>query len=73
MAGWNERLQEVLEGYATLLKEKELAPPKNQPYLVRWVRESLLFAREHRGYTFEQTLDLFLAEVGGREIGRAHV
>ena len=38
----------------------------HQPYLVRWVREFLLFARAHAGYSFEQTLDLFLAEVGGR-------
>jgi len=66
MAGWNDRLQEVLEGYATFLKEKELVLPKNQAYLVHWVREFLLFAREHRGYTLEQTLDLSLAEVGGR-------
>ncbi|NBB81560.1 MAG: hypothetical protein GVY36_19325 [Verrucomicrobia bacterium] len=28
--------------------------------------EFLLFARAHAGYSFEQTLDLFLAEVGGR-------
>ena len=28
--------------------------------------EFLLFAQTHRGYTFEQTLDLFLAEVGAR-------
>jgi len=27
-------------------------------------RTSCYFAREHGGYTFEQTLDLFLAEVG---------
>jgi len=44
---------------------------KHQPYLVRWVREFLLFARDHGGYTFEQTLDLFLAEVGGRPASSA--
>ncbi|NBB94356.1 MAG: hypothetical protein GVY16_01265 [Planctomycetes bacterium] len=33
---------------------------------MRWVAEFLLFARAHAGYTFEQTLDLFLADVGGR-------
>jgi hypothetical protein len=33
---------------------------------VRWVAEFLRFARAHAGYSFEQTLDLFLAEVGGR-------
>ncbi|HCP32323.1 TPA: integron integrase, partial [Candidatus Acetothermia bacterium] len=43
-----------------------LAPPKHQPHLARWVQEFLLFAEEHRGYTFEQTLDLFLAALGER-------
>ena len=60
------RMQAVLEGYGKFLRDKELALPKHQPYLVRWVREFLLFAQGHGGYTFEQTLDLFLAEVGGR-------
>ena len=30
------------------------------------MKDFLLFAKEHGGYTFEQTMDLFLAEVGGR-------
>jgi len=41
-----------------------LAPLKHQPHLVRWVQEFLLFAEQHRGYTFEQTLELFLAALG---------
>ena len=61
-----EQLRAVLDGYANFLLERELALPKHQPYLVRWAREFLDFAREHGGHTFEQTLDLFLAEVGGR-------
>ena len=61
-----DRLRAVLEGYGNFLRERDLALSKHQPYLVRWVREFLLFAQEHGGYTFEQTLDLFLAEVGGR-------
>lgn len=66
MASFDERLTQILDGYAHFLREKELALPKHQPYLVRWVKDFLLFAKEHSGYTFEQTLDLFLAEVGGR-------
>ncbi len=66
MAGFDERLKKILDGYASFVREKELALPKRQPYLVRWVKDFLLFAKEHGGYTFEQTLDLFLAEVGGR-------
>jgi len=45
---------------------KGLAPLKPQPYLVRWVKEFQRFAGEHSGYTFEQTLDLFLTDVGQR-------
>ena len=61
-----ERLQTALDGYPKFLREKDLALPKHQPYLVRWVREFLLFAQGHSGYIFEQTLDMFLADVGGR-------
>ncbi|MDY0170739.1 MAG: hypothetical protein RBS80_29630, partial [Thermoguttaceae bacterium] len=66
MANRGDPLHEVLDGYAKFLQEKKLALDKHQPYLVRWVREFLFFARAHAGYSFEQTLDLFLAEVGGR-------
>jgi hypothetical protein len=59
-------LQAVLDGYAKFLLDKDLALPKHEPYLVGWVRQFLDFAREHAGYTFEQTLDLFLAEIGKR-------
>jgi hypothetical protein len=31
-----------------------------------WVRDFLLYVREPGGYSFDQTLDLFLAEAGGR-------
>ena len=51
-----ERLQTVLEGYSNFLQKKDLAVPKHRPYLVGWVREFLLFAQGHGGYTFEQTL-----------------
>ena len=57
------RLQAALDGYSKFLKDSDLALPKQQPYLVRWVREFLLFAQDHSGYTFEQTLDLFLVEI----------
>ena len=59
-------LESVLEGYANFLREGMLAPLKHQPHLVRWVQEFLLFAEQHRGYTFEQTLELLLAAVGER-------
>ena len=66
MAGTLDSMSQVLDGYARFLRERRLAPANQQPHLVRWAREFLQFAREHGGYTFEQTLDLFLAEVGTR-------
>jgi hypothetical protein len=30
-------LESVLEGYASFLRERMLAPLKHQPHLVRWV------------------------------------
>ncbi len=66
MADFEDSMQTVLEGYLRFLREKDLALPKQQPYLVGWVRDFLLFAKGHGGYTFEQTLDMFLAEVGKR-------
>ncbi|MBT7161685.1 MAG: hypothetical protein HN904_02850 [Victivallales bacterium] len=62
--GFDEQLRRILKGHANVLRERGLALPKCQPYLVHWVRSVLLFARDHGGYTFEQMLDLFLAEVG---------
>ncbi|MFH1037601.1 MAG: phage integrase N-terminal SAM-like domain-containing protein [PVC group bacterium] len=62
----DKQFQAVLNNYAKFLREKKLALPRHQPYLVRWVKEFLHYARGHPGYTFEQTLDLFLAEGGGR-------
>jgi hypothetical protein len=44
----SERLCEVLVGYQKFLQEKDLAPAKSLPHLVRWVREFLLFARARR-------------------------
>lgn len=64
MGGSDDRLTEVLDGYGASLREKGLVLAKHQPYLVRWVRDFLLFARGHGGYTFEQTQDMFLAEIG---------
>ena len=61
-----ERLQTTLDGYAKFLQDKDLALPKHQPYLVRRVREFLLSAQGQGGYTLEQTLDMFLAEIGRR-------
>ncbi|MEJ5365390.1 MAG: site-specific integrase [Desulfosoma sp.] len=66
MAAIDTNLKAVLEGYADFLGEKKLAPHKHQPHLVRWVRQFLLYAREHGGYTFEQTLNLFLSALGKR-------
>jgi hypothetical protein len=50
----SERLQAASDGHAKFLRDKDLALPRHQPYLVRWVRGFALFAQGHGGYTFEQ-------------------
>ena len=42
-------LQSVLDAFGTFLADKHLALQKHRPCMVRWVREFLLFAREHGG------------------------
>ena len=66
MAEAGDRLRTLLGDYANFLRERQLSLQKHQPYVVRWVREFLRFARQHGGYTFEKTLDLFLTEVAAR-------
>jgi hypothetical protein len=44
-----EHLQAVLDEYGKFLQDKDLALAKHLPYLVRWVREFLLFAQGHGG------------------------
>ena len=61
-----KKLKTVLEGYATFLRKRELVLPRHQQHLVRWAREFLLFAEEHRGYTFKQAQVLFLLALGKR-------
>ena len=41
-------------------------PPRQRPHLVRWVRQFLAIAAEHRGYTFHQAPQRFLAWLGQR-------
>ncbi len=60
MSEGRETLRDVLDGFDTFLKEKDLAPARQRPHLVRRVRQFLLFARDQKGFTFSQTRDLFL-------------
>ena len=50
MADTDERFKPVLDGYSNFLRTKELALPKHQPYLIRWVKEFLHFAQAHGLY-----------------------
>jgi len=38
MPDTDDQLRVVLKEYDNFLREKDLAPPKHRPYLVRWVR-----------------------------------
>jgi len=54
MPGITNDLQGVREGHRKFVQEKDFWPAMHQPHLVRWVREFLVFAQTHRGYSFEQ-------------------
>ena len=66
MKSFNDQLKPVLEGYAAFLEKRQLSDLKHRPYLIRWVEEFLFFAKDRTGYSFEQSKDLFLEEIGHR-------
>jgi integron integrase len=61
-----DALMTLLADFELFLKKQDLTPPNTRPHLVRWVKEFLLFAEDHRNQSFDQTLDHFLNEVGTR-------
>jgi len=63
MSEVGKKLKTALEGYAKFLRDQDLAPQSPITPGSMGPRESLLFAEEHGGYTFEQTLDLFLTAI----------
>ena len=66
MSRFENNINSVLQGYTNFVKQRKLVPEKNIPFLTRWVHEFLNFAHTHPGYSFEQTHDYFLKEIGGR-------
>ena len=66
MSEQGQRILTVLDGCAQFLGDKAIVLSKHQPCLVLWGREYAGSAVDYTGYTFEQTLDLYLAEVGRR-------
>ena len=50
----------MLDEYAKFLRDREFVAMKHQPYLGERAGEFRLFARQHAGCSFEQTLDLLL-------------
>lgn len=62
------QLKPVLDGFTEFLMTRQLTDKTHLPFLVRWVRDFLLFAHGKSNYTFEQCRDLFLEEIGNNEI-----
>lgn len=61
-----EKIKKVLQRYADFLRQRKLVSEKNIPFFIRWVNEFLNYAHTRPGYSFEQTLDYFLKEIGNR-------
>ena len=57
-------VSELLKQFQQFLETNKLAPANQCPFMAQRVREFLAFAKTHTGYSFEQTLDLFLENLG---------
>ncbi len=47
------KLDRILDEYHKYLMQRRLVKELHAPYLVRWVREFLRFAKDKTGYKFE--------------------
>ena len=47
------KLEKVLADYHKYLMDRKLAIAEHAPYLVRWVKEFLQFAKDKTGHKFE--------------------
>ena len=57
---WNMNdLGKVLAEYHKYLILRKLAKAEHVPYLVRWVKEFLQFARDKTGHKFEAVIEMF--------------
>jgi hypothetical protein len=53
------KLDKILDEYHKYLTLRKLAKADQIPYLVRWVREFLQFARAKTGHKFETVIEMF--------------
>jgi len=51
--GGMNKLDKILDSYHKYLTQRKLAKQAHVPYLVRWAREFLTFAKGHTGHKFE--------------------
>jgi len=60
------RPKAALKGHAKFPRDRDLAPARQRPRPARRTREFLLFAQGRGGYSFEQTPEMFLTQIGRR-------
>ena len=53
------KLDKILDEYHKYLTLRKLAKAEHVPYLVRWVKEFLRFARDKTGHKFETVIEMF--------------
>ena len=58
------KIDTVLADYEAYLKRHRMAKSKHIPYLVKWVRRFLDFAKRQRGKSFDEVSLLYGAELG---------
>ena len=53
------KLDKILDEYHKYLISRKLVTKIRIPYLVRWVRQFLQFARDKNGHKFETVMEMF--------------
>jgi len=53
------KLEKVLDEYHKYLMHRRLAKEAHTPYMVRWVRQFLQFAKDKTGHKFETVIEMF--------------
>ncbi len=57
------KLERVLTEYHKYLIRRKSVKEAHAPYLVRWVREFLRFARDKTGHKFETVIEMYSPDI----------
>ena len=61
---FNVQVDSILKQFYDFINTRQFGEEKYRKYFLVWVKKFLYFAKKHHGYSFQQTLDLFLEKIG---------